>query len=121
MIPVNLAAKFVGVNWQYHLYKLLAIGVMLAALSYFWWDKGRDDCQADYAQANASHVAAILEERLPVVQQAERDAARNEQELRTIKERLDETLDRPVAADCSIDDEQLRLYREAAQMTHLPE
>lgn len=117
MIPVKLATKLAG--WQYHLYKLLAIAIFLVGFGYFWWDKGMDDCKEDYAQTNAAVVAGILEERLPVVQQAERDAARTEQELRTIKEKLDEAANRPTAADCSIDDDSLRLYREAAGKTKL--
>lgn len=105
------------VNWQYHVYKWGAVLVLLAGLSYFWWDKGVDDCQSDYAEKNASAVAAVLQERLPVVQQAERDAAQREQELRTIRERLDEAANRPIAADCSISDDELQLYREAAGKT----
>lgn len=113
----NLRAKLSLVNWQYQLYKIGLVVVIAAGWTYYIWDHGKD---YGYRKCSAEQVAGVIKvvnERLPVIQQAERGAARMEQELNGIKEKLDEEVARNVASDCSISDDQLRLYREAASKT----
>lgn len=112
-----LKAKLGMVNWQFQIYKILLVLVIAAGASYFIWDNGKD---YGYRKCNAETVDNVIDgvnERLPVIQQAERGAARMEQELKSIKENLDEEVDRPVDPDCGISDEQLRLYNDAASKT----
>lgn len=113
----KLTAKLSLVNWQYQMYKVLLILVIATGWTYFVWDNGKD---RGYSKCNAetvTEVIRVVNSRMPVIQQAERGAARLEQELSTIKEKLDEQVDRDVAADCSITDEQLFYYRQAADKT----
>lgn len=105
------------VNWQFQIYKLLLVLVIAAGAAYFVWDNGKD---YGYRKCNAETVDNVIEgvnKRLPVIQQAERGAAQMEQELSRIKGDLDEQVDRVVDPDCSISDEQLLLYNEAASKT----
>lgn len=114
----RLKAKLSLVNWQYQLYKIALIVAIAGGWSYFVWDHGKDYGYRKCSAEQVDGVIKVVNERLPVIQQAERGAARMEQELKGIKEKLDEeTAQRDVAVDCSISDEQLRLYREAASKT----
>lgn len=113
----TLKARLGMVNWQFQIYKVLLVVVIAAGAAYFVWDNGKD---YGYRKCNAATVDAVIDgvnERLPVIQQAERGAAQMEQELSRIKGGLDEQVDRVVAPDCSISDEQWLLYNEAAGKT----
>lgn len=105
------------VNWQYYLYKWGAILLLAVAWSYFMWDKGRDYCEASYNEGLVEQMAIEVNQRLPVVQQAEREAAELRTQLRTMKEKLDEQANMPSAASCGTNDVELQLYREAASKT----
>lgn len=109
LLPTRMMTRLTGINWP-----LIGLVILLQALwTYHWYNRGVDSCERSYAAS----IVESVNERLPVVQQAERDAARIEQELRTIRERLDEEANKPVAADCSISPDELQLYREAASKT----
>jgi len=109
MFPTSILTRLTGINWP-----LIGLVVLLQVLwTYHWYNRGVDRCESTYAAS----VVDSVNERLPVVQQAERDAARLEQELRTIRERLDEQANMPIASDCSISPDELQLYREAASKT----
>lgn len=111
MFLQNIAARLLGINWP-----LIGLVILLQVLwTYHWYNRGVDSCERVYA----SQVVSSVNERLPVVQQAERGAAQMEQELRTIRERLDEEAKRPYAVDCSVSDEQLQLYRSLSEKTQL--
>lgn len=113
----SLKAKLSLANWQYHTYKLGMFIVLIAGWSYFMWDKGRDYCEDAYSKGVAEQVVAEVNQRIPVVQQAEREAAELRTQLRTIKEKLDEEANKPSAANCGTTDVELQLYREAAAKT----
>ena len=110
MFPQKMMARVLSINWP-----LIGLVVLLQVLwTYHWYDRGASSCE----RGSASAVVETYNERLPVVHQAERGAAQLEQELRTIKERLDEASKRPYTADCSVSDEQLQLYRTLSEKTH---
>lgn len=108
-LPTRVVAKVAAINWP-----LWGLVVLLQLLwTFHWYTRGADSCAASQVAA----VVASVQERLPVVQQAERGAAQMEQDLRTIKERLDEEVAKPSAVDCSVSDEQLQLYRAISERT----
>ena len=104
-------------NWHYLLLKWSAIVALVVGWTYHWHSKGWNDCLLEQSEARVVQVESVYNERLPVVQQAERRAAQLEQELRTLKEKLDEEALKPIATDCRVSDEQLRIYRELANKT----
>ena len=109
LLPMKMMTRLTGINWP-----LIGLVVLLQVLwTYHWYNRGADSC----IDRQASALVTSVNERLPVVQQAERGAAQLEQELRTIRERLDEEAKRPYAADCSVTDEQLQLYRSLSEKT----
>lgn len=111
MFPQKMMARVLSINWP-----LIGLVVLLQALwTFHWYDKGAGSCE----RGSAASVISSYNERLPVVHQAERGAALMEQELRTIKERLDEEAKKPYATDCSVTPEQLQLYRALSEKTQL--
>lgn len=110
MFPQKMMARMFSINWP-----LIGLLVLLQVLwTFHWYDKGAGSCE----RGSAASVVSSYNERLPVVGQAERGAAQLEQELRTIRERLDEATKKPYATDCSVSDEQLQLYRSLSEKTH---
>lgn len=112
-----LKTKLSLVNWQYGLTKWALVALCVSVWTWHWYDKGKVSCQREAEGAALAQIVEDVRGRLPVVQQAERDAAELRQELKTMKEKLDEEADKPVAVDCSLSDSELQLYREAAQKT----
>lgn len=111
MLSTKLTARLLSFNWP----ALLLGGLLFVLWTYHWYSAGAESCERNYA----SLVVDSLQDRLPVVHQAERGAALMEQELRTIKERLDEEAKKPYATDCSVTPEQLQLYRALSEKTQL--
>ena len=115
---LKLLAKARLVNWEWYVTKWALILALLVGWSYFWWDKGHDSCEKKHNKAAIAQVVADVNTRMPVIAQAERDAAALRQEVKAIKEKLnEETAKNDSRTDCAISDEQLRLYRKLADKT----
>lgn len=113
----QLKTKLSLVNWQYQLYKIAFVALIAVSWSWFMWDKGKDYCEKQHSIAVVDQVIESVNERLPVIQQAERGAAQMEQELKQIKEKLDEEATNKPSSDCGLTDEQWMLFNEAAKKT----
>ena len=115
--PALLTTKLSLINWQYHLTKWVLICIIAIVWTWHWYEKGATECKTKAAELALSEVVTDVKNRLPVVQQAERDAASLRQEMETIKEKLDEETSREPAGDCGISDQQLQLYRTLSEKT----
>lgn len=110
-----------GFNW----YKYGAIAVVLAALMGGSYYKGKKDCEVNTAEKETAAavertrtIVRNVERRIPVVQTREVESARQKQEIKTLKEKLDDALiARPESPSCDLSDAEFRSVQDLAAKT----
>lgn len=110
-----------GLNWQLLLLKVaLVVGILGATygLGVYNTKVNYAEAAAERAEVRGNKIAKAVVERAPVVVAGEVKAAKQNERVVYIKEKLNEQAAKaPVRPECKLTADELQLYREVAELT----
>ncbi|WQZ00964.1 hypothetical protein [Stenotrophomonas phage StenR_269] len=120
---MDVTKLLLGINWKLWLIKVGIVLAFAAGISYISYEKGQASVRIAVAEeaTKAAEIKTVImmetiEKRVPVIQYIERDNAKLQAEVTTVKRNLDEAIkaagDKP---ECSLSDAERMQFNEAAR------
>ena len=123
---MDVRKLLLGINWKLWLIKVGIVLAFAAGISYISYEKGQASVRiavAEQATKDAEIKTVIMmetiEKRVPVIQYIERDNAKLQAEVTTVKRNLDEAIKAAgTKPECSLSDAERMQFNEAARAIH---
>lgn len=120
---MDVTKLLLGINWKLWLIKIGIVLAFATGISYISYEKGQASVRIAVAEeaTKAAEIKTVImmetiEKRVPVIQYIERDNAKLQAEVTTVKRNLDEAIkaagNKP---ECSLSDAERMQFNEAAR------